>query len=355
MERLPNTDNKTPPSTETPGYKNLKTSMGGNPFKTTDQILQEEAQDQASESQERQHRLRSAKGKYALAIIPLAAVIAGIVFLPKAFSTNPQLRPYGPVGTVTTSSGGTTSGTPWYKQKDATFTPIALPGYATSTAPADFGTLGLAQQHYAYSELANSPLLTKAALHLGSTTAGYSSNVGKSTLGTSALTNQHYAFWTQQLFLTQSSDILERLLNPIYGGWTQDQQAGFHASQFSLKPFGEYLTGAYARRVSKDKTSFPIFANWKQNYKGTSLPPANAPHWFGNISKANATYSVSHKTGVYSSDATYRVTFTAFDKSQNRVTRQGVLSVDWVSNGRAFYDSKAPRVLINSAQLTVSK
>jgi hypothetical protein len=352
-----NSKNKTtPPSAPPPAsnYKDLKTSLGGNPFKSVEEIIAEEAQDQKDESRKSIKRVRNDRSKYALILIPLVAIVLGIIFLPSALSSKHHSSQQVGTGAIGGNTGSG-SNTPWYKIKGAQFNPVASAGYMGTAASSDFAKLSQAQLAFANQALTGTKLYTQTVAFLPSRATGFTDNLKKQYIDDGRVPNARFALWTQQLFLTQSTDIVERLLNPTYGGWTQDQQATFHANEFSLKPFGEYLTHSYYSKVSRDKTSFPIFANWKKNYRGVVLPPTSGPHWFGKVLSANAKYSTDTRSATYMSDATYRVIFSAFDKNQNTVTRHGILKIDWVSNHRSTKSATAPRVLINSASLSIIK
>ena len=299
---------------------------------------------------------------WGLLVIPAAAVIVGVLLALGAFSSPQKARRKIVVVAPTKVVKPTkVAVVPWYLRAGANFIPSRahVPTYAVKSAPRDFASL----------TKASSPQAREATKILGSTNLdrGIRANIQPEVtdnpkdryikLRKGTLPNPNYSYWTESTFATETTDIAERLLNPIYGDWAAYQSEGSDPSKnFPIQKFKSYMTSAYYNSLvnSSNKSSFPVYADWSNDNYGISdlVPEGGVPKWFGTITNASGKWYYRPKTINYKVVATYQVKFTALTTRRTTLTRHGVLTIKWVA-GRTLSPA-LPKVLMASASLAVT-
>lgn len=257
------------------------------------------------------------------------------------------------------SPGPTTKPTevpdPWYTLPE-NLLPIDEPKFATELATLDAEKITEEQKQWVQEQVGDTRLGTVSSINLPSEAQGYTSNP-KDATDKNGLPNPNFSYWTAELFTDQSTLITNKLLNPVYGGWTKYQYASAGAAKnFDVSMLGDVFTAKYGKQLQKNKAATPVYADWKSNNYGMggTLLNSGGPRWVGEITDANIVFNYDKKILGYTADATYKIKFTSWTQDQKKVTKNGVLKVKFVPDNSAVENPHSFRVLIDSGSLSVS-
>jgi len=193
--------------------------------------------------------------------------------------------------------------------------------------------------------LYGSDLFASAGI-LPSEAAGFTSDDAQAELEDGSL-NPLYSYWTQEVFVGEAGAIIERFLNPIYGGWTVYQTSA-PGSDATTELFPNVFTDSFIDAG----TRAPIYADWEGNGYGRSDLQANNGIWFGSVESSETTFTWDGDMEQYSATFVGNVKFTAYTKDGGTATQTGVLTVDFVANPDGIKGSGG-KVLVDSANLSI--
>lgn len=181
---------------------------------------------------------------------------------------------------------------------------------------------------------------------LPSEAAGFTSDDSQAELEDGSL-NPLYSYWTQEVFVGEAGAIIERFLNPIYGGWTT-----YQTSSPSSIAATELFPNVFTDSFIEAETRAPIYADWEGNGYGRSDLQANNGIWFGSVESSETTFTWDGDMEQYSATFVGNVKFTAYTKDGGTATQTGVLTVDFVANPDGVRGSGG-KVLVDSANLSI--
>ena len=129
--------------------------------------------------------------------------------------------------------------------------------------------------------------------------------------------NPDYSYITAENVIPLIRDDLERLVNPVYGGWTALQDAGRvnvdgKQDNSSWGKFADMFASDVARGMSDEagvRKVAPVFADWDRNQYGKSFAKKYSDPIVGTISNLNCDYQIG---GAYEDhvDCTAHVKYT---------------------------------------------
>lgn len=112
--------------------------------------------------------------------------------------------------------------------------------------------------------------------------------------------NPDYSYITAENVIPLIRDDLERLVNPVYGGWTSLQNASRlnvdgHQDNSSWGKFADMFASNVARGMNDEagvRKVAPVFADWDRNQYGRSFPKRISDPIVGTISNLNCDYQI---------------------------------------------------------------
>lgn len=188
---------------------------------------------------------------------------------------------------------------------------------------------------------------------LPSEASGFTSDSSKETLENGSL-NMRYSYWTAEVFQSEVGGYLERLLNPTFGGWEMYQHNGVGSSgYFDTRLISDMFTDRWLSENANKPTSeyVPVFADWKANDYGLSDKLlTTGSRWIGTLKSSHTAFTYDPEKLQYSVNLTAQVKFVAWTKDQTKLEKNGTLTLHLVANADKLNGSNH-KVLIDSANL----
>lgn len=198
--------------------------------------------------------------------------------------------------------------------------------------------------------------LYNASMTLPSEAAGFTADSSQEFLSDDS-PNPQYSFWTAEVFQAEAQSAIERLLNPVYGGWEKYQYPEFEAgSKFDTSIFSDIFAPSFFEANADKQPSeyMPVYADWKSNDYGEKRLLGNGgPRWFGQVKQSTTKFSYDEKTSSYTAEFTGDVVFTAWTESEEKIEKKGQLKLRFVPNVKGEDDGASNKVVIDQAQLTI--
>ena len=193
------------------------------------------------------------------------------------------------------------------------------------------------------------------SLNLPSESAGFTSDFSKVKLDDGTL-NPMFSYWTAERFQVEVGSMVERLLNPIYGGWENYQYPEYKAnSEFDTSLISDLFTSNWSdSNTGKPYHDYvPVFADWGSDNYGGAYDLTDVSRWFGQITSSTTTFTYDETKLQYTAVYEARVKFTAWTKDQGKVEKMGTLTLNLVpgSVDGGYENSSSNRVLIDSGSL----
>ncbi len=187
----------------------------------------------------------------------------------------------------------------------------------------------------------NGQTIVVAAQVLPSTSTGYTDDSSKA-YSADGSKNMLYSLWTQENFSASAIVAVERLINPVFGGWSTESRTNDLASIKSK--LADLFTGDFALPVLTDSTPVTGFT------LGDGLP-SNGAGWVGTITGWTVEFTYDHATLNYTANVHVSVAYAIWKNDKSTATTTGDLALQLVPNLDA--KTQTDRVLISSATLTL--
>lgn len=206
-------------------------------------------------------------------------------------------------------------------------------------------------------------LMTRAAetyvleesLTLPQEAAGFTSDDSKSELDGGL--NPLYSYWTAEVFQRETTDIIHRLINPIYGEWELYQFSDYKANtHFGMDRLEDIFTERWISEHSGKPYSeyVPVYADWNANDYGLSDKLLNTGNrWVGQIQNVSSEFTYDDNANQYVVDMTVDVKYSAWTIDQETLERKGKLELTFVSNAEDANSASDYKVLVDKASHTV--
>lgn len=195
--------------------------------------------------------------------------------------------------------------------------------------------------------------LGEASHNLPNQEAGYTSDPAKKKLD-NGTPNPVYVSATDQDYQNSAIASIERLINPAFGAWVG--QTYPYADSVQVDLFSDMFTPRYMSKANTEDTKswLPIYGDWNNdNYGKMNLLDSPAPRWMGQVKSSKSTFVFDKNSGSYVANVTVNVTYSAWDKSEKTIKKNGVLNLKFVVNPDPNADT-LHKFLIDSASLKVS-
>jgi len=222
--------------------------------------------------------------------------------------------------------------------------PIALDDWQTNTydPEQDAGGQASALGKYQYGSL-----WSQAGV-LPPESAGFTSDLDKK-IDSDGMISAMYSFWTQERFTGETGLILERLVNPIVGGWTGAQ---FSSALFNPNSINDIFTTEWVESQGATSSNYPVYVDWSDQNYGVSFG-SNALRWVGTVDTVDTIWNYNTELQQYTVDLTAGVTYTAYGSDGQKIVRNGQLILTLVANPDQSFNNTDHRVLISQATLKV--
>lgn len=195
--------------------------------------------------------------------------------------------------------------------------------------------------------------LRQLAMQLPSERNGYTADDSKVENEDGSL-NMLYSYWTQEVFYDEVTDMLERILNPVYGSWeTYQYSESMDGAYPVLSNIFSSLIDPDALAAGSGMDAIPVFADWNGDDYGLGdqlLSYDEGNRWVGQVNEINGTFEFNENTGQYDVILVANVTYSAWTKDKGTLTKDGVLTLNLGAN----VDKKVPtpnKVIIKSSKL----
>lgn len=195
----------------------------------------------------------------------------------------------------------------------------------------------------------STPFISLSSM-LPSRADGYTDDVSKAT-NEDGTPNMNYSYQTKENVEYNFATYMNRLLNPMFGSWISIPTGPEREAAFPDETFKDMFTDEWWDSNIKegDHSKLPIYLDWSNdNFGGLEL---ESP-WYGELKTISSTVEGDEDNQGVNIDIEADVQFTAIQKGGKKVTRNGTLVLQLVSNKKD--DSLEHRNLINKATLTVN-
>lgn len=190
---------------------------------------------------------------------------------------------------------------------------------------------------------------------LPSEASGYTADANNELLEDGTL-NPMYSYWTAESFQVETAEYIERLLNPVFGGWDLYQYSAYPASHaFDVTTIEDMFTNNWrSANIDKPYAEYiPVFADWGGNDYGMGdVLLTSGTRWFGQVTNSNTNFVYNDEIQQYNVTMTANVKFTAWAKDQSKLEKTGTLTLNLVPNIDNENES-GRKVLIENASLKV--
>lgn len=277
------------------------------------------------------------------------AVVGGLVLANPFGSDSTPTAP--PVDKAPTGSSAPATEA-WYEADDVPL-PVEVPEWTEEyqhLTPKSFSPETLEEAYEAYDD---SRLLAAAKTVMRSEATGMTSNPAMAT-DEYGLPNPDYSFITEEIFVQQTYAISQKFLNPSFGGWARYQHDEANArTKFDPKGMTDVLAPSYLKevRAAKDKSFFPVFADWKSNNYGMDNLVPTGTRWVGTVNDYDVKFKYDKKVLNYEATITYDVTYTAWTENRQTVDRDAVLKLHFVVNPAAAQVPDLMRLHVDGGSL----
>lgn len=203
-----------------------------------------------------------------------------------------------------------------------------------------------------YQKLATTDV-DSASNTLPSEKSGYTSDDSKEIID--GIPNPDYSYWTKESFQADLGNSIERLINPIYGGWAFYQYSENNPAAFDVNIMSDMFTNDYLEKHSTSNPSnyIPVFADWNSNDYGMGdILLTNGSRWMGEVIYSDTEFVYNDDTNSYNVNYTAQVRFVAWSVNQETLEKYGTLKLKLVPNN-LNQGSSSHKVLIDDASLVM--
>lgn len=168
--------------------------------------------------------------------------------------------------------------------------------------------------------------------------------------------NTFYSYWTAESFTRETGDLIERILNPVYGAWRPYQYSKNPGNEsFDFNLISDMFSSSWIDKNADKKFGeyVPLYADWEGNdYGMADQLLTSGPRWIGKVIDGNCEFSFNEKSNGATVDYTSNVVFTAWSKNQTKIEKKGVLKMKLIPNNNQA-NSSDHTVIIDDASLTI--
>lgn len=327
----------------------------GNKLSDLERLIAEEKQDKARQNEIIDGRNSKEKRKKitvisAVAATSIALIVGLIIYDPFTQSIRWESDPE-PTGGYSGTTGSTTVNQAddpfsWAKETGKVF-PVKTKEWEEKSYldSIQSGSIKEKQAKYWGTDL------RQAAAQLPSEANGFTADDSKSFNDDGSL-NPLYSYWTQEVFYNETIDMLERIINPVYGSWGtyQYSQSMENAEEVLPTIFKEIMS---PEALASGAKAIPVLADWNKDdfgMKDSLLGYGEGNRWIGEVTGIQTTFTFNEENNQYDVILVANVTYSAWTKDKNIATKEGVLTLNLGANSENKVASPN-KVIINSASL----
>lgn len=339
--------------------KSLDDYFGENQDKSLNEILNSDNADKIEAAKESK-KADNKRLVYAVGGASALALIAGSVFL-KPWEAVGLFESDDPVSQVQQLDPEVAKGkdAPAAEKEVSDAWPVDVPDFMKTQANWDMSKLTEEQKEYFTKQVMGGRFEAITRINLPSEEGGKYTNDLSKAKDKNGLPNPFFSYWTSESFTVQSTMVVNALLNPAFGGWSEYQYSEAKAGEsFSSSMLPVFATD-FNTKLSKNRAATPIFADWEANDYGMKdklpgLGETTAPRWVGTIKSADdAVFKYNKRKLNFDVAVTYQVEFTALDKSGKKIVKPGTLKVVFTAPMTENGSNSELRTLVKSGTLTV--
>lgn len=207
----------------------------------------------------------------------------------------------------------------------------------------------LQKQYDAVNKTYSGTTLSQLAIILPSIEGGFTDDTTKAVNEDGSL-NGNFSFWTRELFIGEVGSMLNRLMNPVFGGWqTASEGSADDATKVKL---GDLFTSQWLAANGAD--ALPIVTSSKAPIEVDYLP-SGGTRWVGTITPGSETLNFTYDRGLkgYVVDYSADVTYSSWQQDKKVASFNGKISLKLVPNSQDQNPSSGNRVLISEAALAL--
>ncbi len=222
--------------------------------------------------------------------------------------------------------------------------PIALDDWETKgyNPEQDAGAQSAALGKYQYGSL-----WSQAGV-LPPESAGFTSDLSKK-IDSDGMISPLFSFWTQERYTSEAGLIIERLVNPLVGGWTGAQ---FSTSLFNPTALNDMFTDEWVQSSGVDSANYPIYVDWSDQNYGMEFG-SDSLRWVGSVETIDSIWHYDSELQQYTVYLTVGVSYTGLAADGSKIVRNGQLILTLVANPDQSLNSTDHRVLVSQATLKV--
>lgn len=188
--------------------------------------------------------------------------------------------------------------------------------------------------------------------------SGYTSNLDEMITPEGGF-NPMFSYWTAEQFNYEVGSYIERLINPIFGGWGAYQYSEHTSTvDFDVNLISDMFTEEFLTKNENKpfKEWVPLFIDWEANDYGLKgqLLDDSGQRWYGEVINSDSTFTFNEETSQYDVKTILNIRYTAWNLNQTKISKDATLTLDLVSNNVSDIDNEnVNRVLIDNAILEV--
>lgn len=207
----------------------------------------------------------------------------------------------------------------------------------------------LQKQYDAVNKTYSGTTLSQLAIILPSIEGGFTDDATKAVNEDGSL-NGNFSFWTRELFVGEVGSMLNRLMNPVFGGWQSASEG--NADDATKTKLGDLFTGQWLAANGAD--ALPIVTSGKAPIEVNYLP-SGGTRWVGTITPGSENMNFTYDRGLkgYVVDYSADVTYSSWQQDQKVASFNGKISLKLVPNSQDQNPSSGNRVLISEASLAL--
>lgn len=207
----------------------------------------------------------------------------------------------------------------------------------------------LQEQYDSVNKTYSGSTLSQLAVILPSIEGGFTDDATKAVNEDGSL-NGNFSFWTRELFVGEVGSMLNRLMNPVFGGWQAASEG--NADEATKNKLSDVFTSQWL--ASNGPEGLPIVTSGKAPIEVDYLP-SGGTRWIGTITPGSENLNFTYDRGLkgYVVDYSADVTYSSWQQDKKVASFTGKISLKLVPNSQDQNPSSGNRVLISEAALAL--
>lgn len=188
--------------------------------------------------------------------------------------------------------------------------------------------------------------LESASNQLPSESTGFTSDPKQETVD--GQLNPLFSYWTQENFEAETGSMLERLINPTFGGWDSDSNAG-RMTDGSYKKLRDLFSKTW-QESHQNASDLPVFLG---GGKSVDYLPNGGSRWVGQVKDMTTDFQYDESIRNYRVTLVADISYTTWTQSKEKVTQNAEITLNLVPNQNEYANGSANRVVIDSGKIEV--